>query len=198
MRSKEHIYDYLAQVYFNKKEKEEKNNFLRFLLAANIIIFAGIFAFLVFSKPSKHVTPRTKSLVVNWTQMPLRFKYDLNYPKPQTAVLNLKLSDMNLRDYDVLKITLRGSQKEGFSKIIGIELRNAKKEKDTVYISDIEERWKAFEIPLKDFKYISDFSDISQISFKLEAWNTVQKKGLIYIDKIEFLKKREENENSHS
>jgi len=198
MKNKQHIYDYLAQVYFNKKEKEEKNNFLKYLLTINIAVFIGIFVFLLISKPTRGVIPKAKSLTLTWITRPIKFKYDLRYPKPQIAILNLNLSKVDLREYDTLKVALRGSESEGFSKIIGIELKNSKRESDTFYVSDIENKWKVFEIPLKDFKYISDFSDISQISFKLEAWNAENKKGLIYIDNIEFLKKGADHEDSHS
>lgn len=46
--------------------------------------------------------------------------------------------------------------------------------------------WRNYEIPFERFAQISDWADVSEISFVLEAWNAQDKKGIILIDDVAF------------
>ena len=46
--------------------------------------------------------------------------------------------------------------------------------------------WGDFRIPFEDFDLISDWSNINEVSFILEAWNVEKEKGILLIDNICF------------
>ena len=63
---------------------------------------------------------------------------------------------------------------------------NHKNESATYFLKTVSDNWHEVSIPLEQFNEISDWSNLTDISFILEAWNTKGKKGVILIDNISF------------
>ena len=69
-----------------------------------------------------------------------------------------------------------------------VEFTSAYKEKSEVYVKNIPYRWQELTFNLSDFKNITDWSEIKDMSFTVEEWNTRENKGIVYIDNVRVLK----------
>ena len=189
------VYDYLAQVYFGKKETRQKDLVFKFLLSTNLILLL-ILLVLLFNPPArfffvsvqKIFRPKGTYFEISGSYFPLRFEYDFSLNSPDILSLNLRVPPMNVKDFDFIRIVLKGENLVSSEGIMGIELKNIYDERDFVYIYGIGKRWKYFDIPLNSFSRIKDFSQIDTISFRLERWNAPAKEGIFFIDKVFFLK----------
>jgi hypothetical protein len=70
--------------------------------------------------------------------------------------------------------------------VVKVVIRNRRNEEASYYIQGVGLAWQEFAIPLEQFKQISDWSSLVDISFVLESWNVENKKGLVLVDNICF------------
>ncbi len=188
------VYDYLAQIYFGRHQEKERRYTLKLLLGANIVLFSAVLALLAISlmhSPHPLKPAQSPSLEINFSK-PVEFEYDFSQPGVERAVFNITLPHIDLRGFNALKMAVKTAGPQPQDLPLGIEIENIYSEKDDFYISGINNHWKEYIIPLKNFKKIADFSQVKKISFKIERWNVSKNKGSFYIDKIEFLKERRE------
>jgi hypothetical protein len=188
--TRDEIYDHLAQVYIGKKSKtgqEQKNKFNAWLLiniVTTVVIFASAFygftAFLTHRNEALQ-----KKIIYALNNGPIRIGYDLNYPYPSVKTFALSTPQINAAKYKTIRFSIRGLE-EGYPNIIRVELRNKKNEVSSVLVQGVRLGWKSCVIPFEDFKEITDWSNIEDVSFILEAWNAEKKKGIILIDDISF------------
>lgn len=188
--TRDEIYDHLAQVYIGKKsktEQERKKKFNAWLLiniVTTVVIFASAFygftAFLTHRNEAFQ-----KKIIFALNNGPIRVVYNLNYPNPAIKTFSLTTPQINAAKYKTIRFTIRGLE-EGYPGIVRVEVRNNKNEISSVLMSGVGLGWKKFVIPFEDFKEITDWSNIAEVSFVLEAWNVEKKKGIILIDDICF------------
>ena len=69
-----------------------------------------------------------------------------------------------------------------------VEFVSAFKEKSEIYFKNISHKWQEYKIDLAQFKNISDWSDMSDLAFIIEEWNAREKKGVVYVDNVRFIK----------
>lgn len=188
--TRDEIYDHLAQVYIGKKSKigqEQKNKFNAWLLiniVITVVIFASTFyGFTAFLAHRNDVLQ--KKIIYALNNGPIRIGYDLNYPNPSVKTFALSTPQINAAKYRTIRFSIRGLD-EGYPNIIRVELRNKKNEVSSVLVQGVRLGWRSFVIPFDDFKEITDWSSVEDVSFILEAWNTEKKKGIILIDDICF------------
>ncbi len=188
--TRDEIYDHLAQVYLGKKNKieQEKKQKLNAWLVINVVITVVIFAssFYAFSA---FLTQRGNSfqnkIIYALNRGPIRVKYNLSYPNPPQETFSLLIPQMNVAKYKELQFSLRGLE-EGYPGIIRVELKNKKNEAASIFIEGIGLNWRNFNVPLTKFENISDWSQVSEVSFIIESWNADKKKGIILIDNVCF------------
>jgi hypothetical protein len=84
-----------------------------------------------------------------------------------------------------LQFSVRGTE-DGYPGVVRIEIKNEKSEVASIVIQDVIVDWKNFSIPLEKFEQISDWTNLSEVSFILESWNTEKKKGVLLIDNVCF------------
>ncbi len=185
------IYDHLAKVYLGKRTHppvEEKKHAISTWLIINVVItvvilasaFYGLTAFL--AKRSDVLQTR---VIYSLSRGPIKIPYNLNDPYPQIKTFSLSIPEMNLEKYNAIKFSARGRD-EGSPGVIKLILTNQKNETDSLYIRDIDKKWQEIQVPFEDFDQISDWSQLSDISFVLEGWNVDQRKGILLIDNICF------------
>lgn len=190
------VYDYLAQVYFGKKETRQKDLVFKFLLSANLVLLI-VLLFLLLNPPARfffanfrrHLEPSGSYFEVRDSNFPIKFEYTFSSESPDVLTLNINLPGVNIGNFDYMRVVLKGGQDFSSDGILGVELKNVYNEKDYVYVYGIGRDWKNFDIPMSRFKNIADFSKIDAISFKIERWNAQADEGVFYIDKVVFLKK---------
>ncbi|MFH1359415.1 MAG: hypothetical protein ABIJ41_00065 [Candidatus Omnitrophota bacterium] len=188
--TKSEIYEHLARVYIGKSEKAEPQRRKRF----NIKIFKQalltiIFVTLSFYGLTAFLSHRNGSLdhqiIFALTNSPIRIPYNLNSPYPQIKSFSIPIPKTDALKYNELRFSVRALE-EGTPGTMKIILRNRKNEASFYFIEGIDLKWKKVSIPLKQFEAITDWTNLSDVSFVLEAWNAKKKKGIILIDDVCF------------
>ena len=190
MTNKDEIYDHLAQVYLGKKNKVEekrKNQFNAWLvinIVITLIIFASSFygftAFLTKRGASLH-----NNVIFALTNSPLRIIYNLDYPYPPVKTFSLAVPKMNVTKYRKLNFSIRGME-EAYPGVVKLVLKNQKNEISSYLIKDVRSDWQEYSIPFEAFAEITDWTNLTDISFIFEAWNAEKKKGAVLIDNLCF------------
>ena len=188
--TRDDIYEHLAQVYLGKKSRREIRQRHRFnaWLVINIVITFVIFAG-TFYGLSAFLTHQGDALqhkvIYSLNNGPIRIDYNLGYPYPSVKSFSLNVSGVNVSKYKALQFSARGME-EGYPGIVRVEVKTTRGEVSSVLTENIELGWKDFHITFKDFIQISDKSNINEVSFILESWNTHKDKGILLIDNICF------------
>ena len=187
--TRDEIYDHLAQVYLGKRDRveEKKKRPFNAWVVMNIVItivilisaFYGFTAFLTHREFSRN------SIIFALNNGPIKVSYNLNDPYPQVKTFSLAIPKMNVGKYEKLSFSVRGLD-EGFPGVVKIVLRNQKNELASFYVKDVRLKWQEINIPFNEFTQITDWSNLVDISFVLEAWNAEKKKGIILIDNVCF------------
>ena len=188
--TREEIYEHLAQVYLGKKnsaKKKKKQKFdKRFFLQLTIMtivlssVFSGLTAFL-----SRKATGPENSIIFALNHSPIRIKYNLNRPFPPMTSFSIHVPAVNASKYHRINFSIRGLE-EGYPGVVKIVLRNKKNETASYFVRGVKLKWQRVSILTKEFKQISDWTNLEDISFVLESWNAEKKKGIVLIDDVSF------------
>ena len=193
--TKDEIYERLAQVYLGKREEIQQVKLkkipsvdnkviLNVVIIAVVLIsaFYGLTAFLSHKNPYSQ-----KSIIFALNNTPLRIKYDVNEPYPQISKFSMPIPKLNASKYDHINFSIRGME-EGFPGTVKITLKNKKNEISNYFVDDVELKWQKVSIPLARFERITDWTNLTDLAFVFEAWNTEKKKGVVLIDDLCFSK----------
>jgi hypothetical protein len=188
--TRDEIYDHLAQVYLGKRKKADQKNKFEFnaWLLINILITAIIFASAFYGltaflkqRSSFFESKIIYSLHSGRIFLPYDFKKDLAPVK----TFALSVPQIDAAQYGWLQFSVRAKE-EGNPGMVKVVVQNDKNEIASYYVQGISYNWKEFAIPLSEFKQISDWSSLKDISFILESWNVNKEKGVILIDHVRF------------
>ena len=188
--TRDDIYDHLAQVYLGKKNnlEQKKKKRLSSWLIINIVITAIIFAGSIYGLTAflAHRGDALQNRIIYaLNNSPIRINYNLEYPYPAVKTFSLSIPQMNVAKYKAVQFSARALD-EGNPGTIRVELKNRKNEVAFVFVDHVDHGWKNYQIPFERFPQISDWSQISEVSFVLESWNAQDKKGIILIDDVCF------------
>ena len=192
--TKEEIYEHLAKVYLGKKRKKKKKKspLMKALFFGNALLLILLLSFaLTKSLPTTKRKIRVKENLLSLAlgNYPLRLSYRFDKDTPQVQNFSMHLPNIDLVDYDFLIFSIRGFE-DSIPNILKIGLENKKKERAYIHFKEITQEWKKVEIPLKEFKEITDWSDVIKLSFVFEAWNLNKQKYKVLIDDVSFSSRR--------
>ncbi|MDD5513565.1 MAG: hypothetical protein PHD09_07335 [Candidatus Omnitrophica bacterium] len=181
---KKDIYEHLAKIYLDASQKRKKKNKKHPEIRNIILIFLsfllgfGLFFFTIAPKKK----PAYNSSFVLLLQPDIA-KINFNFDPARKEVYSIRLNNLNLNKYDSLTFSVK---KTNFRDTINlrVEFTNAFKEKSEIYIRDIPHKWEDFRIPFSDFKNINDWSDMYDLSFIVEEWNTKEDNGVVYVSSV--------------
>lgn len=193
---KKEISDHIASTFFEKKKKPARkkdhkspDNFVRvllFLLTA-LFILAAIKA-VTSSRFTGLCVGRRLGFVKHDGPYRLNFNFS-NHATSKIETLTIDMPEIDLQEYKKIGFSLRmigdDNQKDG---IVKVSLTNKRKEASSLYIRNISHSWKAIEIPRENFRTLNDWSELNRLSFTVEEWNLRQKKGVLLIEGVEFVK----------
>jgi hypothetical protein len=188
--TRDDIYDHLAQVYLGKRSnlEQKKKKQLNSWLVINIVITVVIFASSIYGLTA-FLTHRgdvlQNKIIYALNNGPIRLNYNLEYPFPSVKTFTLTIPQMNVAKYKALQFSVRALD-EGTPGTIRVEVKNRKNEVAFVFVENVDAGWRNQEISFDRFHQISDWSEVNEISFVLEAWNASDKKGIILIDNVAF------------
>jgi hypothetical protein len=188
--NREEIYDHLAQVYLGKrKEPEEKkqwqfNTWLLINVFIMAIIFASSFYGLTAFLKQNHSLLQS-NIIFSLHNGPARIEYNFADHFPPVKKFSLNVPDMDASGYLNLSFSLR-AREEGSPGIMKVVVRNKRNEISSMYVREIDLQWNKYSLPLSDFKEITDWSCLTEISFVLESWNVADPSGVIMIEDVNF------------
>ncbi len=188
--NRDEIYDHLAQVYLGKKNsaKENKKKKLNAAwLMMNIVItllilassFYGFTAFL-----SRQQVDLKDRIVYSLNNNLIRITYDLGYPYAPVKAFSLAIPSRDVSKFSKLNISIRGME-QGYPGVVKLILSNQKNEKAMYFLQDVGLNWQRLSVPLSKFN-LTDFTNVTDLSFVLESWNVQNKKGIVLVDEISF------------
>lgn len=185
---KKDIYEHLAKIYLDASPKGNKsttsrNNFLRlrFLVGGIAILFFVFATFFILRYKPKVKTE--VALVINPNLVRINFHFD----PAKKEVYSLDLDKLDLSKYRALAFEIWRSQFED-NVSLRVEVTNAFKETSEFYLKDIPHKPTFYKIPLVEFRKISDWTEMTSLAFIIEEWNTKDKRGVIFVDNVRFLR----------
>lgn len=188
---KKDIYEHLAKIYLDTPLKrsqrirtpERINRKVVIIVAvvAVAVLSTVIFSLSAFLKKTKQVNSQTEQII-----LPEAVKLDFSLDPAKKAVYSIALNKANLIKFKTMEFSLKKSDFNA-SLALRVEFSNSYNERSEIYVKDILNKWKGYKIPFADFKSISDWSEITSLSFIVEEWNAADKKGAVYIDNVRFL-----------
>ena len=185
---KKDIYEHLAKIYLDasqKKKKRKKNypQLNRHLFFIIIALSIGVGVFLVSSIKKNKPFGSEIALVISPDPVKINFHF---YPAKKET-FNIELNKLNVSHFRNLAFAVKSvNYRDNIS--LKVEFSNVYREKTGIYITGISNKWKEFTVSLSDFKRITDWSEMQNLTFSVEEWNTKEKKGMVYLDNIRLLK----------
>ena len=191
--NKKEIYEHLAKIYLdasspkNKKGKPKKNFRNLFFIGLAIIFGVSISSFLLHNNS---ISLNDKINITSERALFLQsniIKINFNFDPATKEVYSINLNKLNLQGFKALGFSCRKSDFDD-KIILKVEFTNTAKENSECYISNLKAyKWQDYKIALPDFKTITNWSEMSNLSFIIEDWNTQKKSGVVYIDNIRLL-----------
>ena len=184
---KKEIYEHLAKIYLDASSKKKKRTKTHLRLYNNLFIIGLILLIsagtsLVSFSSRKNLSSETALFITN---EPSKINFNFNPAKKESFIINL--NRLNLSHFKKLVFSVKNTDPKDILSL-RIEFTNAFKEKSAIYLKNLPAKWQEFKIAFLDFKNITNWSEMSNISFSVEEWNAQKDKGVLYIDNVRFLK----------
>lgn len=184
---KKEIYEHLAKIYLDASAKKTKKTkiprrFKNFFFI--IIAFIFIFSVFLFTRSYDKKPPNSEIAIV---LQPDTVKINFHFDPARKEIYSVDLNKLDLSRFKTLGFSAKKvNYQDNIS--LRVEFNSAYKEKSEVYLKNISHRWQDYKIPFSEFKNISDWSEILNLSFIVEEWNVQEKRGVVYIDNVRFLR----------
>jgi len=185
---KKDIYEHLAKIYLDASSKKKKRNkaypkLFKNLFMVSLFIVIGLTTTLFSSLFKQRSLDSETALILQ--NGPAKINFNFDPAKKETYTLNL--NRLNLTHSKILAFSARNMNPKD-KVTLRVEFNNAFKEKSEIYVRNTPAKWQDFKIALSEFKNISDWSEITGLTFAVEEWNVAQRKGIVYIDNVRLLK----------
>jgi hypothetical protein len=185
---KKDIYEHLANIYLDaslkKKKKGKENNYFKKLFFGSLAV---IFGLSIFMFGSAYFNRPARTSYVSLVLYPDTVRINFNFGPAKKEICSIGLNKLNLSRYKALSFSLK--KNNYFDKIaLRVEFTNPYNESSHLYLTDIPADWKEYKINLAQFKGISDWTEMSNLSFIIEEWNAKEKKDIVYIENIRVLR----------
>lgn len=123
------------------------------------------------------------------TGFAMKLDYSVDSPNPAYNGFWMTLPNFDAAKYDALNIWVKGDPRAGYTTVFKIELKNAGKQIGRYYVSNVSDQWMELSIPISEFKGLIDRSTLTELVIVFEDRMASNKKGVLYIDDIRFVKK---------
>lgn len=119
----------------------------------------------------------------------MRLDYSVDSPNPAYNGFWLMLPNLDASKYDAINFWVKGDPKAGYTTVFKVEVKNANKQVGRFYVSNVTDKWQEISIPLSDLKGLADKTCLTEFVIVFEDRMATNKKGVINIDDIRFVKK---------
>jgi len=114
----------------------------------------------------------------------LAIHFDVDSSNPAMAGCWIGLKNQDLRGFDTLHFSLKSTEGERFTGNVAVQLTDSGNRKAPYLVSGISREWKEFQIPLKKFARIADWSGVKEFEIVIDDINARPKEGTLLIDEI--------------
>ena len=118
----------------------------------------------------------------------MKLDYDVDSSNPAYNGFWMFMQNVDATPYENIVFLAKGDSEEGYTTVFKIELKNADRQVGRYYATGITDEWQEIVIPLKDFKGLSDFSNLTEFVIVFEDRVASNKDGILYIDDIKLTK----------
>jgi len=200
---KKDIYKHLADIYLDASSKKKKNKsaqpYLKifknlFFISITIILFLTTLLIFTFStNKNKYVFTnlqggRPISSEFALVLQPDIVRINFNFDPVKEEIYSVNLNGLDLVKFKALGFSARKANYQD-NIILKVEFTNIFKKRSEIYLNDIPAyKWRDYKIGFGEFKDINDWSSMLSLALIVEEWNTKDKKGVVYIDNIRFLR----------
>jgi len=196
---KKDIYEHLAKIYLDaslkRKNKTSRSptfkNLFFISIAAILLLSASLIASLTKNKSislAKLENNQQPNSEIALLLQPDIVKINFDFDPAKEENFSLDLTKLNLSRFKALAFSLRKARFQD-SIVFKVVFTNALKEKSEILLTNIPAfKWQDFKIKLNDFKNITDWSQMSALSFVIDELSVKEKKGIAYIDNVRLLK----------
>ena len=119
----------------------------------------------------------------------MKLDYSVESKNPAYNGFWMFMQNLDASKYDSVAFWVKGDAKIGYTTVFKVELKNASKQVGRYYVTNVTDQWQEVVIPLKDFKGLSDLSNLTEFVIVFEDRIASNKKGVIYVDDLRFVKK---------
>jgi hypothetical protein len=190
--TRDEIYEHLAKVYLGKREgvstqelikkKQTNHSWLVInVVITAVIVISTMYGFTAFLTRKAGLQSQ---VFYSLNNNPVRMAYDLNPPFPSTKTFSITIPAKDASKYTKLNLSIRGMN-GAYPGIVKLIITNLKNEKATHYIQNVGSDWQKVSIPFEKLN-LTDWTNVQEVAFVLEAWNMDHRKGTVLIDDISF------------
>jgi hypothetical protein len=115
------------------------------------------------------------------TGFAMKLDYSVDSPNPAYNGFWMMLPNFDATKYDALNLWVKGDAKAGYTTVF--------KQVGRYYVSNVGDQWQEISIPLSEFKGLIDRSSLTEFVLVFEDRMASNKKGVLYMDDIRFVKK---------
>jgi hypothetical protein len=185
---KKDIYEHLAKIYLDASSRKRKKVKTYPKIVRNLwvifIVFVFAFGFILFNNSQKKKAYNSEIALL---LLPDVAKINFHFDPARKETYTLNLNKLNLTPFRALAFSVKKADYENIISL-RVEFTTPFKEKSEIYFKDIPYKWQDVKINLPEFKGISDWSEMSNLTFSIEEWNTKEKRGVVYLDNIRLLR----------
>lgn len=186
---KKDIYEHLASIYLDASSSKKRKKIkvhpwaFRNLFFGSVAVIIMLGGTLLFSFYNPNPFSSQTALVLSGGPLKINFNFD----PAKKEIYSLDLGGLDLNRFSALAFSLK---KENFTDnvTLKVEFVDSFNEKSEIYLRDIPHKWTDYKITLARFKAISDWSQMSELNFIVEEWNTKGKAGVVYIDNLKVVR----------
>ena len=120
----------------------------------------------------------------------MKLDYSVESKNPAYNGFWMFLQNLDASKYDNLTFWVKGDPKVGYTTVFKVELKNVAKQVGRYYATNVTDQWQQIVIPLRDFKGITDLSNLTEFVIVFEDRIASNKKGVIYLDDVAFTKNK--------
>lgn len=114
----------------------------------------------------------------------LAIHFDVDSSNPAMAGCWIKLKHQDLTGFDTLHFSMKSGAEERFTGNVAVQLTDSGNRKAPYLISGVGSEWKEYQISLKKFTRIADWSGIKDFEIVIDDINARPKEGTLLIDEI--------------
>lgn len=113
--------------------------------------------------------------------------FDVDSSRPAMGGYWLKINEYDLSGYETLHLMLRAVSTPPFNGNVALQFTDENNRRSPYILSGVRNEWKEFEVPLRKFSRISDWSCVKKFEIVIDDIQARPKEGILFIGEM-FLK----------